>query len=91
MVSFTHFRISNEDYAPIFSVVEVALSGINPFARYCTLSFSERNVSFPGVQSCFRCTCKTMLHTEASYVTLRDRALSIPKKEIDSNGRQHLA
>ena len=58
MVSFTHFRISNEDYAPIFSVVEVALSGINPFARYCTLSFSERNVLFPGAQSCFTCTCK---------------------------------
>ena len=58
VVSFTHFRISNEDYAPIFSVVEVALSGINPFARYCTLSFSERNVLFPGAQSCFTCTCK---------------------------------
>ena len=39
----------------------------------------------------FTCTCKTTLHTEASYVTLRDRALSIPEKEIDSNARQHLA
>ena len=112
MVSFTHFRISNEDYAPIFSVVEVALSGINPFARYCTLSFSERNVPFPGAQSCFTCTCKaardahvvlyemhmsyrftctskTMLPTEASYVTLRDRALSIPEKETDGNDKRH--
>ena len=29
---------------------------------------------------CFTCTCKTTLHTEASYVTLRDRALSIPER-----------
>ena len=114
MVSFTHFRISNEDYAPIFSVVEVALSGINPFARYCTLSFSERNVLFPGVQSCFTCTCKaawdahvvllhmhmsycftctckTTLHTETSYITLRDGALLISEKEINGNNRRHLA
>ena len=32
---------------------------------------------------CFTCTSKTMLPTEASYVTLRDRALSIPDKETD--------
>ena len=29
---------------------------------------------------CFTCTSKTILHTEASYVTLRDRTLSAPKK-----------
>ena len=40
---------------------------------------------------CFTCTSKTTLHTEASYVTLQDIALSIPEKEIDSNARQHLA
>ena len=106
--------ISDEAYGPIFSVAEVPLNGIAPFARCCTLFFSERSVPFPGAQFCFTCTCKaawdahvvlshmhmsycftctskTALHTEASYVTLRDRALSIPEKEIDGNGRQHLA
>ena len=38
---------------------------------------------------CFTCTSKTMLHTEASYVTLRDRALSIPEKETDGNDKRH--
>ena len=38
---------------------------------------------------CFTCTSKTMLHTEASYVTLRDRALSIPEKETDSNDKRY--
>ena len=32
------------------------------------------------ISCCFTCTSKTMLHTEASYVTLRDRTLSAPKK-----------
>ena len=36
---------------------------------------------------CFTCTSKTMLHTEAFYVTLRDKTLSIPEKEIDGNDR----
>ena len=49
---------SNEDDGPVFSVAEVPLNGIDPLVRCCTLSFSERNVPFPGVQSCFRCTCK---------------------------------
>ena len=39
----------------------------------------------------FTCTSKTMLPTEASYVTLRDRALSIPEKETDGNDKHHLA
>ena len=80
---------SDEDYDPIFSMEEVSVDGIVTVIRCCTLSFSERNVSFPGVQSCFTCTSKTMLHTEASYVTLRDRALSIPEKEIDSNDKRY--
>ena len=103
---------NNEDYGPIFSVAEVSIDDIDPFVRYCTLSFSERNVPFPGAQSCFTCTCKaardahvvlyemhmsyrftctskTTLHTEASYVTLRDRALSIPEKETDGNDKRH--
>ena len=94
---------SDEDYDPIFSMEEVSVDGIVTVARCCTLSFSERNVPFPGEQSCFTCTCftaphvhvvlhhmhmsyrftctsKTTLHTEASYVTLRDRALSIPER-----------
>ena len=103
---------SDEDYDPIFSIAEVSIDGIVTLARYCTLSFSERNMPFPGEQYCFRCTCKavrhvhvgqhdmcisccftctskTMLHTEASYVTLRDRALSIPEKETDGNDKRH--
>ena len=103
---------NNEDDGPIFSMAEVPIDGIVSLARCCTLSFSERNVPFPGVQSYFRCTCKavrhvhvgqhdmcisccftctskTMLPTEASYVTLRDRALSIPEKETDGNDKRH--
>ena len=103
---------SDEDYDPIFSIAEVPVDGIDPLVRYCTLSFSERNVPFPGEQSCFTCTCftaphvhvvlshmymsccftctsKTTLHTEASYVTLRERALSIPEKEIDGDDKHH--
>ena len=103
---------SDEDYDPIFSIAEVPVDGIDPLVRYCTLSFSERNVPFPREQPCFTCTCftvphvhvvlhhmhmsycftctsKTMLPTEASYVTLRDRALSIPEKETDGNDKRH--
>ena len=32
-----------------------------------------------------------MLHTEASYVPLREGALSIPEKETECNGEHHLA
>ena len=35
------------------------------------------------ISDCFTCTSKTMLHTEASYVTLREGASSIPEKETD--------
>ena len=94
---------SDEDYDPIFSIAEVPVDGIDPLVRYCTLSFSERNVSpmcslvldvhvkqhEMHMSYCFTCTSKTMLHTEASYVTLRDRALSIPEKETDSNDKHH--
>ena len=80
---------SDEDYDPIFSMEEVSVDGIVTVIRCCTLSFSERNVPFPGEQSCFTCTSKTTLHTEASYVTLRDRTLSIPEKETDSNDKRH--
>ena len=83
------YPYKNKDYGPIFSVAEVPLNGIDPLVRCCTLAFSERNVPFPGEQSCFTCTSKTTLHTEASYVTLRDRALSIPEKEIDSNDKRY--
>jgi len=38
---------------------------------------------------CFTCTSKTTLHTGTLYVTLRDRALSIPEKETDSNDKRH--
>ena len=41
------------------------------------------------ISCCFTCTSKTMLPTEASYVTLRDRALSIPEKETDGNDKRH--
>ena len=80
---------NNEDDGPIFSMAEVPIDGIVSLARCCTLSFSERNVPFPGEQSCFTCTSKTTLHTEASYVTLRDRTLSRPEKETDSNDKRH--
>ena len=103
---------NNEDDGPIFLMVEVPIDGIVTVAWCCTLSFLERNVPFPGEQSCFTCTCftaldvhvsqsymymfycftctsKTTLHTEASYVTLRDRALSIPEKETDGNDKRH--
>ena len=49
---------SNEDYDPIFSIAEVSIDSIVALARYCTLSFSERNILFPGEQYCFTCTCK---------------------------------
>ena len=39
----------------------------------------------------FTCTSKTTLHTEASYITLWDRALSMPKKEIDGSDWCYLA
>ena len=55
-------------------------------ARHVHVVLSHMHMSY-----CFTCTSKTTLHTEASYVTLRDIALSIPEKEIDSNARQHLA
>ena len=87
MVKYT--QNSNEDYDPIFSMEEVSIDGIVTLARCCTLSFSERNVPFPGEQSCFTCTSKTTLHTEASYVTLREGALSIPEKETDGNDKRH--
>ena len=103
---------NNEDDVPIFSMAEVPIDGIVSLARCCTLSFSERNVPFPGEQHCFTCTCftaldvhvsqlymymfycftctsKTTLHTEASYVTLREGALSIPEKETDGNDKHH--
>ena len=103
---------NNEDYGPIFSVAEVSIDGIVALVRCCTLSFSERNVTFPREQPCFTCTCftvphvhvvlhhmhmsycftctsKTMLHTETSYVTLREGALSIPEKEKDGNDKHH--
>ena len=66
--------IRNEDYGHIFSVAEVPLNGIATVIRCCTLSFSERNVPFPGAQSCFTCTCKAawdvhvvLLHMYMSY------------------------
>ena len=40
---------------------------------------------------CFTCTCKTTLHTETSYITLRDGALLISEKEINGNNGRHLA
>ena len=108
------YPYKNKDYGPIFSVAEVPLNGIATVIRCCTLSFSERNVPFPGEQSCFTCTCltvphvhvvlhhmhmsycftctcKTTLHTETSYITLRDGALLISEKEINGNNRRHLA
>ena len=53
---------SDEDYDPIFSMEEVSVDGIVTVVRCCTLSFSERNVPFPGVRSCFRRTCKAVRH-----------------------------
>ena len=113
-IQFDSNQISNEDHSSIFSVAEVPVNSIVTVTRCYSLSFSERNVPFPGEQSCFTCTCftaldvhvsqsymymfycftctcKITLHTEASYVTLQEGALSIPEKEMDSNGRQHLA
>ena len=91
-----------------FSVPEVSLNGIITVTRCCTLVFLERNIPFPGAQSCFTCTCKaawdvhvvlshmhmsycftctskTTLHTEASYVTLREEALSIGVRSTEVN------
>ncbi|MFR8834782.1 hypothetical protein [Bacteroides nordii] len=65
------------------------LGNIATLARYCALSISERNAPFPGAESCFTCTSKTTLHTEAPYITLREGALSIPEKEIDGNDRRY--
>ena len=48
-----------------FSVPEVSLNGIITVTRCCTLVFLERNIPFPGAQSCLTCTSKTTLHTEA--------------------------
>ena len=53
---------SNEDYDPIFLMVEVPIDGIVTVARCYILSFSEKNVPFPGEQHCFTCTCFTALH-----------------------------
>ena len=80
---------SNEDYDPIFLMVEVPIDGIVTVARCYILSFSERNVPFPGEQHCFTCTSKTTLHTETLYVTLREGDLSIPEKETDGNDKRH--
>ena len=60
------YLYGNEDYDPIFSMEEVSIDGIVTLARCCTLSFSERNVPFPGEQSCFTCTCFTALHVHVS-------------------------
>ena len=61
---------SNEDDGPVFSVAEVPLNGIDPLVRYCTLSFSERNVPFPGKLSCFTCTCFTALHVHVKQLCI---------------------
>ena len=110
----TELSISNGDYGHIFLVPEVSLNAAVTLVRYCFLSFSERNVLFPGAQRCFTCTCKaawdahvvllhmhmsycftctckTTLHTETSYITLRDGALLISEKEINGNNGRHLA
>ena len=58
ILSFGLNLISNEDYGYIISVAEVPIDGVITLARCCTLSFSERNTLFPGVQPCFTCTCK---------------------------------
>ena len=68
-----------------FSVPEVSLNGIITVTRCRTLVFLERNIPFPDAQSCFTCTCKTTLHTEASYVTLREEALSIGVRSTEVN------
>ena len=64
---------SNEDYGYIFSVAEVPLNDIVTVARCCTLFFSERNVPFPGEQSCFTCTCRAVPH---AHVVLSHMCMS---------------
>jgi len=64
---------SNEDYGYIFSVTEVPLNDIVAVARCRTLFFSERNVSFPGEQPCFTCTCFTAPHV---HVVLSQMCMS---------------
>ena len=59
---------NNEDDGPIFSMAEVPIDGIVSLARCCTLSFSERNVPFPGEQHCFTCTCFTALDVHVSQL-----------------------
>ena len=58
----TELSISNGDYGHIFLVPEVSLNAAVTLVRYCFLSFSERNVLFPGAQRCFTCTCKAVRH-----------------------------
>ena len=64
---------NNEDDGPIFSMAEVPIDGIVSLARCCTLSFSERNVPFPGGQYCFTCTSKAVRH---AHVELHDMHIS---------------
>ncbi|MCG4768223.1 hypothetical protein L0O88_03870 [Bacteroides nordii] len=84
-IQFDSNQISKEDHSSIFSVAEVPVNSIVTITRCYSLSFSEKNVPFLGAQSCFRCTCKTTLHTEASYVTLREEALSIGVRSTEVN------
>ena len=59
---FSPNRVSNEEYECLFSVPEVPQNNIITLTRCYALAFSERNVPFPGVQSCFTCTCKAVRH-----------------------------
>ena len=59
---FSPNRVSNEEYECLFSVPEVPQNNIITLTRCYALAFSERSVPFPGVQSCFTCTCFTAPH-----------------------------
>ena len=70
---------SDEDYDPIFSMEEVSVDGIVTVVRCCTLSFSERNVPFPGVhlKQDYTPRLHTLLYEIALYQYQRKRLIAM--------------
>ncbi|WP_263667469.1 hypothetical protein, partial [Bacteroides nordii] len=95
---------SDEDYDPIFSIAEVPVDGIDPLVRYCTLSFSERNVSpmcslvldvhvkqhEMHMSYCPTCTCRTALHVHLKQRYTRRLHTLLYKIELYQYRRKRL-